>query len=50
VLEVTGDLVVTNQDTLRGEVESLLDDGVQEIVLAVDAMTHIDTSGFSLLV
>lgn len=50
VIEISGDLVTTNQDTLRGEVEDLLDRGVSEIVLAVDEITHIDTSGFSLLV
>lgn len=50
VLALTGELVVTSRDVLRESAEAVIADGARAIVVAVDRLTHIDTSGLALLV
>ncbi|HYO47217.1 MAG TPA: STAS domain-containing protein [Gemmatimonadota bacterium] len=50
VLALTGELVVTSRDALRESAEAEIADGARAIVVVVERLTHIDTSGLALLV
>lgn len=49
VLDVAGDLVVTNRDELRSAVEAVLEDGF-DVIIACHGITHIDTPSLAVLV
>lgn len=50
VLALSGELVVTNRELLRESAEAEIEGGARGIVIAVDRLKHIDTSGLALLV
>jgi anti-anti-sigma factor len=50
VLALDGELVVTGLDLLGDAAESEIANGARSLVIAVDRLTHIDTSGLALLV
>ena len=50
VLELEGDLVVSEIDKLRQEVHSLLNENVTKIILDMSGVNFIDSSGIGLLV
>jgi anti-anti-sigma factor len=50
VFSLGGELVVTNREVLRDAAESEIANGARSLVIAVDRLTHIDTSGLALLV
>lgn len=50
VLRLEGELVVTNREDLAACVESEIVDGGRNLVVVVDRLTHIDTSGLAMLV
>lgn len=50
LLAVSGDLILTACDTLREAVEVALDEGPDRVVLDLARATHVDMSGFALLV
>jgi anti-anti-sigma factor len=50
VLALGGELVVTSRELLRDAAESEIADGARSLVIAVDRLAHIDTSGLALLV
>lgn len=50
VVEISGDLVVTNRDTLGAAVDRLLTEGISTIVVDASRLSHVDTSSFALLV
>lgn len=50
VLEVTGELVVTNRDRLRTCAETELANGARSLVLSIRGLSHVDTSGLALFV
>jgi anti-anti-sigma factor len=50
VLALGGELVVTNREMLRDAAVSEIANGARSLVIAVDRLTHIDTSGLALLV
>jgi anti-anti-sigma factor len=47
VVAVTGELEMTNIGELRRRVEALLDDGRARIVIDLDGVTHMDSSGLA---
>ena len=49
VLEVTGDLVVSNMSALEAAVDQTLDAGALRLVLDLAAVGHVDTPGLALL-
>ncbi|MGH7542342.1 MAG: STAS domain-containing protein [Gemmatimonadota bacterium] len=49
VLEVTGDLVVSNMSALEAAVDHTLDAGVLRLILDLAAIGHVDTPGLGLL-
>jgi len=49
VLDLSGDLVVTNRDELRSAVEAALEDGF-DVIVACAGITHVDTPSLALLV
>ena len=50
VLALSGELVVTNRESLRELAEAQLEDGARKLVIAIGALSHVDTSGLALLV
>ncbi len=50
VVEVSGDLVVTNRDTLGAALERILSSGVSTIVVDASRLSHVDTASFALFV
>jgi anti-anti-sigma factor len=50
VLSLSGELVVTNRESLRERTESELGDGSRKLVIAIGGLSHVDTSGLALLV
>lgn len=50
VLALSGELVVTNRESLRELAEAQLEGGVRKLVIAIGGLSHIDTSGLALLV
>ncbi|HET6617552.1 MAG TPA: STAS domain-containing protein [Gemmatimonadota bacterium] len=50
VLALSGELVVTSREALREEAESELVNGARHLVVAVDRLSHIDTTGLAMLV
>lgn len=49
VLEVSGEVVVTTGETLRGAVEGAIETGGPHVVLDLERLSHIDTPGLALL-
>jgi anti-anti-sigma factor len=49
VLEVAGDVVVSNMNALEAAVNETLDAGVLRLVLDLAAIGHVDTPGLGLL-
>ncbi|HKY59627.1 MAG TPA: STAS domain-containing protein [Gemmatimonadota bacterium] len=49
VLEVTGDLLVSNMSALEAAVDQALDAGALRLVLDLTAIGHVDTPGLALL-
>ena len=49
VLEVTGDLVVSNMSALEAAIDQTLDAGALRLILDLAAVGHIDTPGLGLL-
>lgn len=49
VLEVTGDLVVSNMSALEAAVDQTLDAGALRLVLDLARIGHVDTPGLALL-
>lgn len=49
VLEVGGDLVVSNMSALEVAVDETLDAGVLRVILDLSAIGHVDTPGLGLL-
>lgn len=50
VLVLSGELVVTSREQLRDAAESEIAGGARSLVIAVDRLAHIDTSGLAVLV
>jgi anti-sigma B factor antagonist len=50
VLALSGELVVTNRESLRERAEAELESGARKIVIAIGGLSHVDTSGLALLV
>ena len=50
LLSLTGELVVTSRETLREEAEDELVNGARHLDVAVDRLSHIDTTGLAMLV
>lgn len=50
VLELSGELVVTNRESLREMAEAQLESGGRKLVIAIGGLSHVDTSGLALLV
>ena len=50
VLALSGELVVTNRESLRELAEAQLEGGVRKLVIAIGGLSHVDTSGLALLV
>jgi anti-anti-sigma factor len=49
VLEVTGDLVVSNMSALEAAIDQTLDAGALRLILDLAAIGHVDTPGLGLL-
>ncbi|HEY7472607.1 MAG TPA: STAS domain-containing protein [Gemmatimonadota bacterium] len=50
VLVLSGELVVTSREALRETAEAELVSGARHLVVAVDRLSHIDTTGLATLV
>jgi anti-anti-sigma factor len=50
VLTLSGELVVTNRDSLRERTGAELEGGARKLVIAIGGLSHVDTSGLALLV
>jgi len=50
VIELAGELVVTNREELRRRAEAEIEGGARGLVVTVGRLSHIDTSGLAMLV
>lgn len=50
VLGLAGELLITNREELRRRAEAEIADGARSLVVALDGLSHIDTSGLAMLV
>jgi anti-anti-sigma factor len=50
VVEVSGDLVITNRDTVREAIEGILEKGAGKLIVDASRLSHVDTPSLSLLV
>jgi anti-anti-sigma factor len=50
VLVLSGELVVTSREALREKAEAELVNGARYLVVSVDRLSHIDTTGLAMLV
>ena len=50
VLELSGELVVTNREELRRCADAELANGARSLVLSIAGLSHVDTSGLALFV
>jgi len=50
VVEVSGDLVVTNREAVREAIEGVLEKGGRTLVIDASRLAHVDTPSLSLLV